>query len=383
MKIAIVCDFLKEYGGAERVLEILHEMYPEAPIYTAFVDWKGLGPHADRIKKWNVNTTWAQKIPLITKIYSPLRFLAPYFFESLDLSSYDVVISSTNAYYAKGIITQPHTKHLCYCHTPPRSLYGYATRMDWQKHVLTRTYGHIVNHFLRKYDFCASQRVDVFIANSREVKRRINKFYRRDSVVVYPAVDLAGFAQTVNKKTAVYSKYYLYVGKLALAKRVDLAIKACMELGLNLKIVGKGQEEKSLRQGTNSLIEFFGEVDDKTLLGFYQNCKAVIYPAVDEDFGIVPVEAMSFGKPVIAMYSGGVKESVIDGKTGVFYLQPTVNDLVNAIKKLQKLKINQNDCKKQAEQFKKDNFVKQIKKLVNNCASSDQGQKLDSTKLIF
>ena len=217
MKIALVHDFLKEFGGAERVVEALHEIYPDAPIYTAFVDYEGLGPHADRIRQWDVRTTWAQQIPLITKLYSPLRFLAPFFFRSLDLSAYDVVISSTNAYYAKGIITNRHSGersesrifggswtsqddkrkkqiHICYCHTPPRSLYGYATAMDWKKNPIIRAYGTIVNHFLRMYDFKAAQKIDYFIANSEEVKRRISKFYRRDSIVIYPPVNVSSLS---------------------------------------------------------------------------------------------------------------------------------------------------------------------------------------------
>src|SRR3989344_2723926 len=229
MKIAIVHDFLKEFGGAERVVEVLHEIYPDAPIYTAFVDYEGLGPHADRIKRWNIKTTWAQSIPFITKIYSQLRFLAPFFFRSLDLKNYDVIISSSNAYYAKGVVKHTNQIHVCYCHTPPRSLYGYATAMDWKKNPIIRVYGTIINHFLRMYDFKAAQAVDYFIANSLEVQKRIKKFYRRDSVVIYPPVSSIKY-QVSSKKDTAYSipntKYYLYVGKLAYAKHVDLVISA-------------------------------------------------------------------------------------------------------------------------------------------------------------
>ncbi len=367
MKIALVHDFLKEYGGAERVLETLHEMWPEAPIYTAFIDYDGLGPHSDRIKKWQIKTSWLQNIPGITKIYSPLRFLAPKAFTNFDFSGFDIVISSTNAYYAKAIIVKPPAIHICYCHTPPRSLYGYATRMNWQKNIFTNIYGQIINHFLRLADFKMSQKVNYFIANSIVVKRRIEKFYRRDATVIYPPVELNSKNKNQNSNLQFKiqnGNYYLYVGKLAMAKNVNLAIEAAKKLGLNLKIAGKGGEEDSLRQLANGKTEFLGEVNDEEIIDLYKNCKAVIFPAVDEDFGIVPVEAMSFGKPVVAYKSGGVVETVIDGKTGVFFDQPTAESLVEAIKKLEKLSIKPQDCINQANKFSKEVFIEKIKAFV-------------------
>lgn len=361
MKIALVHDFLKEYGGAERVLEVMHEIWPQAPIYTAFIDWEGLGPHAERIRKWDIRTSWAQKIPFITKIFSPLRFLAPMFFESFNFNEYDLVISSTNAYYAKGILTQPETMHICYCHTPPRSLYGYATRMDWQKNIFTRIYGTIVNHYLRKYDFLSAQRVDYFIANSKVVQERIEKFYRRDSMVIYPPVELKSIKGA--RYQGIKGDYYLYVGKLAVAKNVNLAIEGARKLGFKLKVVGKGPLELDLRQDDN--ISLLGEVSDEELIKLYQGCKAFIFPASDEDFGIVPVEAMSFGKPVVAYRSGGVVETVIEGKTGVFFDEPTTDSLVAAIKKLDTLKIKSEDCIKQAKNFSKEEFINNLTKFVN------------------
>ncbi|MBI3385444.1 glycosyltransferase [Candidatus Gottesmanbacteria bacterium] len=390
MKIALVHDFLKEYGGAERVLETLHEIWPKAPIYTAFIDRKGLGPHADRIKNWQIKTSFAQKIPFISKLYSPLRFLAPLFFASFDFSDFDVVISSTNAYYAKGILTKPETIHICYCHTPPRSLYGYQTRMNWQENFFTNIYGQIINYFLRKYDFLVSQRVNYFIANSQVVRVRIKKFYRRDSEVIYPPVELKRIKELRNKGIKESDKYYLYVGKLAAAKNVNLAIEAALKMGFKLKVVGKGGEEESLKQlisnysstrqqagrslqrsssrqvrlGSNNNVEFLGEISDERLVELYTNCKAVIFPAVDEDFGIVPVEAMSFGKPVIAYKSGGVVETVIDGKTGALFDKPTVESLTLAIKQLNNLKVKPSDCINQAGKFSKEAFKRNMVEFV-------------------
>lgn len=375
MKIALVHDFLKEYGGAERVLETLHEIWPEAPIYTSFVDWEGLGPHGTRLKKWPIKTSWAQNIPYISILYSPLRFLAPYFFESFNLSEFEVVISSTNAYYAKGVLTKPETVHICYCHTPPRSLYGYPTQRNWQKNPFTRIYGQIVNHFLRKYDFLVSQRVDFFIANSREVQRRIAKFYRRDSTVIYPPVDLkenhAGIKKTSDKD------YFLYVGKLAAAKNVALAIEAALKMGFNLKIAGKGREQSNYSELINNStsihkdkIQFLGEVKDQELASLYAGAKALIFPSQDEDFGIVPVEAMSFGIPVVAYRSGGVIETVVDSVTGVFFDKLELNQLIDAIKKVEKLIAkNKNlaiDCQTQARKFSKAIFKKEIEDFIKS-----------------
>src|SRR3989344_2545805 len=190
MKIAIVHDFLKEYGGAERVLEVLHEIYPEAPIYTAFVDYKGLGVHAERVKKWKIIQSPFGSSYFMKKFHSPLRFLAPLVWESFDFKKYDVVISSSGWYMSRGIITRPETTHICYLHHPPRHLYGYQTAMQWQKYWFMRMYAAIVNHHLRIYDYLAAQRVDHFIANSEEVKRRTKKFYRRDADVIYPPVEI-------------------------------------------------------------------------------------------------------------------------------------------------------------------------------------------------
>ena len=384
MRVAIVHDFLKEYGGAERVLEGLHEIYPDAPIYTAFYSPKHLGKFAEKFRGWDIRTTWAQKIPWIAKLYSPLRLLTPLFWESIDFSDYDVVISSTNVYGAKGIITKPTTTHICYCHTPPRFLYGYPTALGWEKHWWGRLIGLFMNHTLRQYDFLAAQRVDYFIAGSKNGQERIKKFYRRESTVIYPPVEL----QIKNSKLKIQNdlsislgtgnskiknlddqRYYLCVGRLVAAKRIDLAIEACVDMNLPLKIVGKGREEGRLRKLVTlrdlyHMVEFRGEVSDGELAQFYQGCRAVIFPAIDEDFGIVPVEAMSFGKPVIGLNSGGVKETVVDGVTGVLFNEPAVDSLKDAINRFKQLSIKPEDCKKQAEKFSKNRFKEQIKKFV-------------------
>jgi len=378
MKVALVHDFLKEYGGAERVLEVLHEMWPEAPVYTAFVDFNGLGPHAERIKKWDIRPSWVQNNWLVKKFHSPLRFLAPKIWESFDFSGYDLVISSASWYITKGIITPPNCVHICYLHSVPRALYGYETRMNWKKYLPTRIYGSLVNHSLRIYDFLASKRVDYFIANSKETAQRIKKFYRRECTVIYPPVEIRevqsakippslkateGYDknQNDNAKFNMNNSYYLSVSRLAGAKHIDLAVKTANKMGFPFYVVGKGPEERYLKSIAGQTIKFFGEVTDEELVGLYSNCKAFIFCAKDEDFGIVPVEAMGFGKAVIAYKSGGVAETVIDGKTGVFFEELTEECLEKAIRRYEKMTINGEDCRKRAEEFSKERFIQKMR----------------------
>src|SRR5574341_2118615 len=197
MKIALVHDYLREYGGAERVVEAMHEMWPSAPLYTSFVDWEALGAHAARFSGWDIRTSWVAHVWPVKQLISPLRFLAPAIWGSFDLSDYDVVISSSGWFMCRGVALkkgQAPTRpiHISYIHHPPRNLYGYATGSDWQKYPVVRLYGTIVNFFLRQYDFRAAAAVDYVIANSKETARRVKKFYRRESTVIYPPVEVTG-----------------------------------------------------------------------------------------------------------------------------------------------------------------------------------------------
>lgn len=372
MKLALVHDYLKEYGGAERVLEAMHEVWPEAPVYTAFVDYAGLGPHAQRLRGWDIRTSWVQRAWPVKKLHSPLRFLTPWIWKYFDLADYNVVITSSAWYIPRGIVTKGKTVHICYMHTPPRHLYGYETGSDWQKHWPVRVYGTIVNHFLRMYDYKTAQNVDYFIANSEETKRRIAKFYRRKSTVIYPPVVMPFMApkkketsiQGVINHTTTEQEYYLCVSRLARAKHIDLAIKACNKLKKPLVIVGKGKEEERLRSIAGPTVKFLGEIDDKKLHAIYQVAKALIFPAADEEFGIVPVEAMAAGVPVIAYRSGGVVETVIEGKTGVFFNELTVNSLIKTMEQWNNGTMKSSDCIKQAQNFSKSRFQQKIKSFV-------------------
>jgi len=359
-KVALVHDYLAEYGGAERVLEALHEIFPEAPVYTAFVDLKRLGVEWQKFAKFDIRQTWLSKVPLHKKLFSPLRIFAPQFFRSLDLSAYDLVISSTNAYFAKAVRVS-NGKHFCYCHTPSRSLWGYNTQTDWQSNPVTKFLGALINHYLRIEDVkIARSNVDHFIANSHETARRITKFYKLPSTVIYPPVNIP--LQPPDIKQA--RTYYLYVNRLAWAKHPELAVQVCSQLKLPLKVVGAGKMLSQLKKIAGPTVQFLGHVKDQELCKLYRGAIGLIYPVEDEDFGIVPVEAMAYGVPVIAHYSGGPKESVIEGKTGVFFQNLTARDLKEALERFQIKKFNPALLNKHAQNFSKAVFQAKIKALL-------------------
>ncbi|KKU86834.1 MAG: glycosyltransferase [Candidatus Gottesmanbacteria bacterium GW2011_GWA2_47_9] len=375
MNIALVHDYLREYGGAERVVEALHEMWPEAPLYTSFVDWPSLAKapagKVELFKSMDIRTSWVEHVWLVKKLISPLRFLAPMIWGSFNLSGYDVVISSSGWFMCRGVSIKKPAVHISYIHHPPRNLYGYATGSDWQKYPIVRIYGAIVNFFLRHYDFETAQAVDYFVANSKETARRVKKFYRRESTVIYPPVEISkGLALKTRPQGKALRKqdYFLSVGRLTWAKRIDLAIEACNKLKLPLKIVGTGKEEEYLRSIAGPTVEFLGSVSDEELSRLYLGAKALIFCALDEDFGMVPVEAMAAGVPVIALAQGGVVETVVDGETGVLFREPTVECLVEGIKRWEDSKTGrwEQNCRKQAQKFSKERFKKELKAFVEH-----------------
>lgn len=372
MKIAIVHDCIREYGGAERVVEVFHEMWPDAPVFTSFVDKKGLGIHAHRFDGWNIHTSWIQSFPMLQKFISPLRFIIPLIWRQFDFSSYDAVLTSSGWFMSRGVKVTKPTVHFCYIHHPPRNMYGYATGSNLQRFWIVRVYAAVLNFFLRHYDFAAAQRVDFFIANSKETARRVEKFYRKPSVVIYPPIQLDRKETGNNKLKAVTKNqepetrsYYLSVGRLSWSKRIDIAIAACNQLKKPLKVVGAGKEAGYLRTIAGPTIEFAGGVTDEHLDMLYSGAKALIFSALDEDFGMVPVEAMARGVPVIALSEGGVKETVIDGETGVLFETATKEACMTAIQTFESMKKDwKAACRKQAELFSKERFMKEMKSYI-------------------
>lgn len=368
----MVHDYLKEYGGAERVVEALHEIFPEAPIYTAYLDLKGLGPHAERLKHWDIRTSWLQKVPGAGRLLSPLRIIAPNIFEGFDLSEYDVVISSCNIYFSKAVKVGPKALHISYIHTPPRYLYGYATSFNYKKSWWKKIGAELANHYLRIVDFETSQNPDILVANSENVAERIKKFYRREAVVVYPPVEVDKIrVQGKNTK----SDDYLSLSRLWKGKGVDTIVEACGRLGLSLKVVGAGPELKYLKTLAVSYkspaTEFLGHVSDEERWKLYAGAKALIVAAEDEDFGITAVEAQACGIPVVALRSGGYLETVVDKKTGEFFEkgdsdQETVDNLVKVLEMFNPQKYKAEDCIKQSDKFFQQSFKEGILELIKS-----------------
>ncbi len=335
MKTAIIHDQLSEFGGAERVLVALKKIFPEADVFTTVYKPESLGVHRKIFESWNIKESWFGKIPFIRDYYSPFRFATAWIWESFDLSEYDLVISSSGSWMSKGVITKPHTLHISYIHHPPRYLYYYPTAISWQKYLPIRVYGHLINHFLRVFDFLASQRPDILVANSAATAARIRKFYRREAKVIYPPVEIP---EKVEKKAIEKrSEFYITVSRLAQAKHIDLLIKAFNKLGKKLIIVGEGKDKKNLMKIAKKNIIFKGNLSDKQLKKLYLQAKAFVFASEEEEFGIAPVEALGHAIPVIAFASGGVKEYIKPYENGLLYQKLAVDELVSSIQTFERL----------------------------------------------
>lgn len=359
MKVAIVHDFLNQFGGAERVLEAIHEIFPYAPIYTSLYDPARLPL---RMKNWDIRPFKLPKLPLahFLKYYTAFY---PLLFEGLDLSDYDLVISST-AFFAKGILTRPGAVHISYIHTPPRFLYHYETTVNRRRLWVYKPVLAVLDNFFRIWDYQAAQRPDYLVTNSRETASRIRKFYRRDATVIYPPVSLPE-RQNRQITGGKPGGYFLIVSRLLKYKRIDLAISAANLLGIPLKIVGTGEEEGRLKEIAGPTVEFLGFVRDESLPEIYSNCQAFIFPTF-EDFGITPLEAMHYGKPVIALAKAGALETVLPGKTGEFFPEQTVESLAGVLKDFDPSRYSPAACIAQAQKFSEERFKKEFSDFVES-----------------
>lgn len=362
MKVALVYDRINKWGGAERVLLALHKLFPKAPVFTSVYS----PTHARWADGMDIRPSFLQKYPHAVSHHELYPFLMPVAFERFSFSEYDLVISLTSE-AAKGIITKPGTRHICYCLTPTRYLWsGYE---EYFKNPVFKILASPAISYLRKWDKIAARRPDTVIAISKEVKRRIKKYYNIDTVVIYPPVEIAFSSERLasslkrNKKDKPYFLIVSRLSKFTRYKRIDLAIRACNELRLPLKIIGVGNWKKELQKIAGPTVEFLGDVDDSKLSSYYQNCRALLFPAL-EDFGLTVVEAQKFGKPVIAFRGGGAIETIKEGKTGLFFDQQTKDSLIQTLRIFDTMKFDAAECEKNAEQFSEENFNSSFLKLV-------------------
>lgn len=359
LKVALVHDFLVKIGGAEKVTQALSEMFPEAPVYTLIYDPKvdSLFPQkkivVSYLQRWY--RTW----------HVPAKALLPFMaeaIESFDFTGYDLVISSNNS-FAGGIITPPDVPHISYCHSPTRYLWD-AFHSYVAEQQLPRFAKELLQHILhnlRIWNKLSSGRVTTYVANSHYVKNRIRKYYRQDAVVIYPPIDV----DKIQPKPG-HADYFLVVSRLSAYKRVDLAIAACNDLRVPLVIIGEGEEGARLQKMAGFSIDFLGWQNETNKIEYLRNARALIFPG-EEDFGMVPVEAMAAGKPVIAYRKGGALETVIAGKTGVFFSSPTAPALIGAIREfiVHEKEFNPDFIHRHAENFSKTKFKSEMVRLIH------------------
>jgi glycosyltransferase involved in cell wall biosynthesis len=357
-RVAIVCDWLTDWGGAERVILAMHEIFPEAPIYTSLYNEVNMEPFEGA----DIRPSFLQKIPGAKRHHQ--RFLAqmPAAFESFDLSKYDIVLSSSHS-CAKGVITKPDTLHVSYCHSPPRYLWDnsqqYLRDYPWPKWLKRWVIPGLLNK-MRVWDRAAADRVDRYIANSAFVAERIKKYYRRESEVIHPPVTMEDLEPEKERED-----YYLAVGRLIPYKRFDLIVKAFNELQLPLKIVGVGNQYKKLKKIADRNIEFLGMVPEEELRNYYRYAKGFLFPQV-EDFGITPLEAMSYGCPVIAYGKGGALETVADNESGMFFGEQTTEGLKNAVRDFERRQFNPTRVRAQAAKFEEEVFKAKLEEFLMN-----------------
>jgi len=361
-KIALVHDHLTQEGGAEKVLRALHEVFPQSPIYTLVYDRKKM---SSDLENKNIITSFLQKLPLGKKKYQWFLLWMPAATESYDLKDFDIVISSCSA-FAKGIITKPGSKHICYCHTPTRYLWT-----DSQNYIENLRHNKLIKKYLpfalsklRLWDRLAADRVDLFIANSSAVKQRINKYYGKDSVIVSPPVQISKFYINNAQK-----KYFLTGGRLVSYKRFDLAVTAFNRLNIPLKIFGNGPEYKKLKKMAKSNITFLGNVSEKQKSELFSQCKAFINPQ-QEDFGITAVESMASGRPVIAYRAGGALDTIVENKTGIFFNRQNWEDLAYCVLHFDKFDFFPEQIRDYAKQFDTEMFKRKIKQSITQKINS-------------
>ena len=360
MKVAIVHYWLVGMRGGEKVLEQLCHLYPDADIFTHVADREKL---SKTILRHRITETFISKLPWGRKFYQKYLPLMPLALESLDLTEYDLIISS-EAGPAKGVICNPDAIHICYVHSPMRYIWDQYHIYRSQAGLLTRWLMPIIASKLRIWDVCSAARVDYLVANSEFVARRIAKSWRRDAAVIHPPVNVEGFRQA---SVVEMGDFYLYAGELVSYKRADLVVDAFTRSGKPFIVIGEGSERKTLEERAGKNIRFLGRVPFDVLKDHYARCRALVFPGV-EDFGIMPLEVMASGRPVVAYAKGGATETVINGKTGILFHEQSVDALDAAIDRLEAgmSDFSLADLVSHAESFSEDNFRKAMSEFINS-----------------
>lgn len=358
MKVAIVHYWLVNMRGGERVLEALCELYPQADIYTHVLDKNAISSY---LRQRNIKTTFINRLPWATRLYQMYLPLMPLALEQLDMKGYDLIISCESG-PAKGIIVSPDALHICYCLSPMRYIWDMYGDYLKEASLPVRFLFSLVTHYLRIWDRHSAAGVDAFVADSAFIARRIRKCYRRKSVVIYPPVAVEKFY--IAKKT---EDYYLLLGQLVRYKRADIAIQAFNRLGKPLVVIGEGEMLHKLKTMANSNIRFLGKQPFEQVRYYLAHCRTLIFPGV-EDFGIVPLEAMASGRPVIAYGAGGALETVKANETGLFFYEQTPDSLINAIERYEQnpLQFNPASIRHHAECFNKDIFKRSIAEFIQS-----------------
>lgn len=363
-KTAIVHDWFCNMGGGDKVAEMFLKIMPESPVYTACYLEKSL---TTVLKTAVIKTSFLQKL-LNQKKDNHQKFLPlmPAAFESFDLNGYDIVLSSSSC-CAKGVITGPGTLHICYCHTPMRYAWEFfGEYTDGMKPLKRRLIGYVMN-YIRIWDVVSANRVNFFIANSQNVADRIWKHYRRKAAVIYPPIDTDYFTPGSED-----GYFYLCVSRLVKYKRVDLAVLACSRLKVPLIVIGQGAEYEHPRKIAGPTVCLMERQPDDVIREYYRKCKAFLFPG-EEDFGMTPLEAQACGRPVIAYGKGGALETVIDGQTGTFFAKQTVESLIEGIKRLEEMKIEKDDCRRNAERFSARIFEDRMRREIERrCGGGDR-----------
>ena len=367
MRVALVHDWLTGMRGGEKVLEVLCELYPDADLFTLF---HLRGTVSPAIEGRRIVTSFVQYLPMADRYYRRYLPLFPAAIERFDLSGYDLVISSSHC-VAKSVITPAHVRHLCYCHSPMRYAWDQfdayfgpdrvgALASRWlYRPVLTR---------LARWDAATATRPNRFVSNSQYVAGRIGRYYNRESTIVYPPVDTVFFQPA----SASRASHLLVVSALVPYKRIELAIEACKRSGVALRIVGDGPERRRLEAAGGSHVTFLGRLTDAEIRDEYRTAQAVLMPG-EEDFGIVPVEAQACGTPVLALGRGGSLETVVDGETGVFFGEPTVEAMANGLRRVTGMAFDRNRIRQHAERFSRERHVAAMRAVIDEVVSAPAG----------